>query len=286
MWRTSARVSMPSMPATPSLRGSRRATAARASCTARPSTPCTMKPSHERARRLHVFGVDPDVADLRIGHGDHLAVVRRIGEDLLVAGHGGVEHDLAARLADRAEALPSKTVPSANASSAFMRAPRRGLPPAALCVRAIRPPADDGDDGLPAQLHAVERRVARLRSEAVPDRRSSAAPDRRGDVGDVADRQRPPLTPRMRAGWCSCAATSVPTADASPRARPQRQRQRRLQADDAVGGLVELDVLLVAVVRRVIGGDGVDGAVGQPLRAPRRRPSACAAAGSSCALVS
>ena len=53
--------------------------------------------------RLGVLGVDADVADVRIGERDDLAGVRRIGEDLLVAGHRGVEHDLADGLAERAD---------------------------------------------------------------------------------------------------------------------------------------------------------------------------------------
>ena len=58
--------------------------------------------------------------------------------------------------------------------------------------------------------------------------------------------------------------------------------QRGFQAGDTKGGALELDFLLVEGVRRVVGGDGVDGAVenafDQGLR--DRRPSA--AADSSC----
>ena len=59
--------------------------------------------------RRHVDGLDvlvvgADIADMREGEGDDLAGVGRIGEDLLVAGHGGVEADLARRVADRADA--------------------------------------------------------------------------------------------------------------------------------------------------------------------------------------
>ena len=43
----------------------------------------------------------------------------------------------------------------------------------------------------------------------------------------------------------------------------QRERKQRLEPDDAVRGLVELDVLLVLVVRRVVGRDDVDRAVGE-----------------------
>ena len=39
------------------------------------------------------------VADLRARHRDDLTGIGRIGEDLLVAGHARVEHDLAGRFA-------------------------------------------------------------------------------------------------------------------------------------------------------------------------------------------
>ena len=44
----------------------------------------------------------------------------------------------------------------------------------------------------------------------------------------------------------------------------EHQRHARLEADDAERRAVELDELLVRVVRRVVGGDHVDGAVGDP----------------------
>ena len=42
----------------------------------------------------------------------------------------------------------------------------------------------------------------------------------------------------------------------------ERERDRGLEPDDAERRAVELDVLLVVVMRRVIGGDHVDAAVG------------------------
>jgi hypothetical protein len=35
------------------------------------------------------------IADMRIGQGNDLATIGRIGEDFLVTGHGGIEHHLA-----------------------------------------------------------------------------------------------------------------------------------------------------------------------------------------------
>ena len=53
------------------------------------------KAAAEQTARLHVLGVDAVVADLRVGHGDDLARVRRVAQDLLVPGEAGVEADLA-----------------------------------------------------------------------------------------------------------------------------------------------------------------------------------------------
>ena len=63
-----------------------------------------------RARRrrqvdgLDVVLVGADIADMREREGDDLAGIGRIGEDFLVAGHRGVEADLADRVPGRAEA--------------------------------------------------------------------------------------------------------------------------------------------------------------------------------------
>jgi hypothetical protein len=63
-----------------------------------------------RARRrrhvdgLDVFVVGSHIADMWKGEGDDLAGIGRIGEDLLIARHGGVEADLAHGEARGAEA--------------------------------------------------------------------------------------------------------------------------------------------------------------------------------------
>src|SRR5437763_9062148 len=51
-----------------------------------------------RPAALGVLVVDPVVADLRVGHRHDLAVVGRVGEDLLVTRHARVEDDLAVDL--------------------------------------------------------------------------------------------------------------------------------------------------------------------------------------------
>ena len=94
-WRVRARVSMPLMPTTPCCD---QLVVERA-----PGAPVG---GHARGVAYDVAGdpdplglgvlvVDAGVADVRGGHHDDLAVVRRVGEGLLVAGHAGGEHGLA-----------------------------------------------------------------------------------------------------------------------------------------------------------------------------------------------
>src|SRR4051812_7852979 len=58
--------------------------------------------------RLGILVVDAGVADVRRGLDDHLTVVRRVGQCLLVAGHPGVEDRFPERLALGAVRLPAK----------------------------------------------------------------------------------------------------------------------------------------------------------------------------------
>ena len=60
--------------------------------------------AHHRRQGLDVLVIGADNADVRKREGDDLPGVGRIGQDFLVASHGGVEADLAHRDARRAEA--------------------------------------------------------------------------------------------------------------------------------------------------------------------------------------
>ena len=59
-----------------------------------------------RVGGLDVLGIGADIADVGEGEGNHLAGVAGVGHHLLIAGHGGVEAQLADRLALRPEPLP------------------------------------------------------------------------------------------------------------------------------------------------------------------------------------
>ena len=58
--------------------------------------------------RFKIGAVDAVVAHQRIGERDHLAGVRWVGENFLVAGHCGVEHHLAPTVPLRPEGLASE----------------------------------------------------------------------------------------------------------------------------------------------------------------------------------
>ena len=58
--------------------------------------------------RLDILVVGADIADMGEGEGDDLAGIGRVGQDFLIAGHGGVEADLAGGVADSADAVTLK----------------------------------------------------------------------------------------------------------------------------------------------------------------------------------
>ncbi len=74
----------------------------------------------EEAAALDILGIDAGVADLGVGHGDHLPLVGRIGEDLLITGHGGIKDDFAGASPVAPKDFPVKIRPSARARTAFM----------------------------------------------------------------------------------------------------------------------------------------------------------------------
>ena len=120
--RVSLRVSMSAMPTT----SAARRYADRSFCLRQLDASARQVANDEARPRRSRFDstssrVDADVADVRIGQRDDLPCVRRIGQDLLVAGHRGVEHDLADGVPGAPIARPRKTVPSASASNAGVR---------------------------------------------------------------------------------------------------------------------------------------------------------------------
>ena len=72
--------------------------------------------------RFDVFVIGADIADVREGEGDDLAGIGRVGEDFLIAGHGGVEAHFATALPVAPRPVPSMTVPSASTRRAVVGA--------------------------------------------------------------------------------------------------------------------------------------------------------------------
>ena len=83
---------------------------------------------------LDVFLVGTDIADMGKCEGDDLAGIGGIGEDLLIAGHGGVEADLADGMAGRAEANAFEY----GAVRQNEKRRRLGLIPAGRCCGRLR----------------------------------------------------------------------------------------------------------------------------------------------------
>ena len=67
--------------------------------------------ARRRCQRLDILGIRTDIADVGKGKGDDLTGERRIGHDLLIAGHRRIEADLANRLAGRTQAFAPKHRP-------------------------------------------------------------------------------------------------------------------------------------------------------------------------------
>ena len=86
---------MPAMPATPWRRRSASRSASARQLLCRRASSRTMTPRQNGRRDSSSAAVDAVVADVRVGEGDDLPGVGRVGDDLLVAGQHGVEHDLA-----------------------------------------------------------------------------------------------------------------------------------------------------------------------------------------------
>ncbi len=159
---------------------------------------------HERARqctRKDSARVVPAavVADESIGHHHDLAGVRRIGDDLLVSRHAGVEHHLAAARLQRL--APKRTPPniapdsSASTTAAFRHAPPP-LPRGSASASGAPDAAHDREQHAPAQRDPESGVLRDARAQCAGDtvhaalgsnsmqlgrarRRAGAAPDAR-----------------------------------------------------------------------------------------------------------
>ena len=90
--------------------------------------------AHDHPARLSAIGLhrrlrDAVVADQRIGEGDDLARVRGVGDRLLIAGHRGVEDDLAGDQSPPPRSSPSKRAPSSSSTYPLMTGSARSRGP-------------------------------------------------------------------------------------------------------------------------------------------------------------
>src|SRR5262245_30288932 len=167
---------------------------------------------------------------------------------------------------------PRNTFPSASASSASPSLPA----PASIPLTRARPSApalafvvhdaalDDGEHRSAAHRPALERGVLALGPELLAAHGPLEIGIDHRDVGGTADLERSGPKPEDASGLASNLRDRARQVEQALAHEPKRQRQQRLEADDAVRRGLELAILLVAVVRRVVGRDRVDGAVGEP----------------------
>ena len=142
------------------------------------------------AHLFDVFDIGPHIADVREGEGQDLAHVGRVGQDLLIARHGGVEDHLAQGRSDRpdSDSLKDRAVcKRENACGARKNLGRHGrapkhesspkggrrqtagsLSPAvrSVNVRRIRPGRSDGTEppNRPGRAGPATGRTGRVRS--------------------------------------------------------------------------------------------------------------------------
>ena len=86
---------MPAMPGTPWRRRKASRSPSTRQLLRRRASSRTITPRQNGRRLSSSSAVDAVVADVGVGEGDDLPGVGRVGDDLLVAGEDGVEHDLA-----------------------------------------------------------------------------------------------------------------------------------------------------------------------------------------------
>ena len=172
--------------------------------------------AHGQVGGLGVLAVGADVADVGEGEGDDLAGVGGIGQDLLVAGHGRVEADLAHGRAGGAEPLPGDH----RAVGQHQPARQRGLRPgfggsmchrqSLVCVwpaargsaagstrpcrresrRGIHDVSNERNDSHARPAEAETKAALKAQQQAAP---VGAAADQRRAAGARHRRQEPPI---------------------------------------------------------------------------------------------
>ena len=223
--------------------------------------------------RLVVLAVDAGVADVRRGLHDDLAVVRRVGQRLLVAGHAGVEDRLAERLPHAAVRLAAEGAPVLQHQQR-RRAPHFTAFPSSTVGSPRRNVATTRPGSVRPAYGVLRLRLALSAGSTTQRAAGSTSVKLAGAPGaGSCPCSVEPGDPRRRAGH--------PLGDeVPPRAEHvEHDRQRRLQPEHARPGVRPLALLVLHGVRRVVGRDHVDAPRRRAPAAARRRRRPYAAAG-------
>ena len=198
-----------------------------------------MTPRQNGRRLSSSAGGHAVVADVRVGEGDDLAGVGRVGDDLLVARQHGVEHDLAggdAAGGSAPMASPSNTVPSASTS----RASRHRAVGACARHRCASPSTTTGSPRQERVADPAGERAAGVGGVAaaagqrgrVDHPRGRRGRSRRGWPGRPASTG-PPWLSAMPAMAAGCHDSRASTALDREVELGEGQGQRRLEAEHA-----------------------------------------------------
>ena len=212
------------------------------------------------AARLGDVVLDAVVADHRRREGEYLAREARIGERLLVAGHGGREDGLADGGAGRADADagPVRCRPRGTAR-------RRSCRHRGRACAALRPPASvSRQRPCSSRPRNAQLRLRECRSSSPTTQRSRRSQSARSASAPTAILGR--SSPKARAGPGGHALDDqLERDDARLDEAGDERREGGLEADHAVRRGRERHFLLGRVVRRVVGRDAVDRAVAEAL---------------------
>ena len=276
MWRTSARVSTPSMPGTPLSRSQ-----SSQPCSAPGRVGAVDRGAHDRGAGVDAVGLhrrraDPVVADVRVGERDQLAREARVAHRLLVARHAGREDDLAGHRAGRPDgvAVEARRRPRAGRRRSRCAQGERPLPvgdraggdggehPAAqrapgeaAVLRAARvagladlplrrevDQAQVGRAGRPRSAAAPGRTARRRPTASRPPARAAARPGRTSSVWTAANAVSSPVVPIGASSHGTsfssraCGAWSVAMQSIVPSRRPSISAWR--SASPRSGGFI------------------------------------------------
>src|SRR5256712_3993141 len=185
------------------------------------------EPVDPRPPRLLVLLVDAVVADHRVGHRDDLPSIRRIGQDLLIPLHGGIEDDLTRGFSLRAERPAPERAPVAQHEPGLVGhelALCTSLPPTSVIhgpPRSVQPPNGvlrlrdwnrDGSTVASASGSRIVTSAGAPTASVPPGRLSSRAGSRLQRAISVASGRSPGRTSRSSTTATAASSPTTPKA--------------------------------------------------------------------------